>query len=981
MIYQEVFTLPPSEQEFVFVFNQKEYTVYKGMFYCYSKKFQKNVELQQQSVIEINLDVTDDAFETFINACQGKSFNITQENILDLFYLASFWEVQCLEDQINKQIFESNNPDLVFRAVWYKIEKGLPTNNEERCIAEHLETFLEDERMPRLPIPILKKVLYTYQMSQIAPEKKLEFLKKCLLNHGKEAASSFADLVNMPLDEQNLESLLKDKNLVLQPLPHNLAKQCFIESKRKDAYKSIANHLTEALTKLVNELVKRNIKDIEMDDTISNLKSAMEIGDVESPKILSTIYDNGIGVEPNTAMAEQYMRYHEDAPEEIPIVVEFPDSDVRFDINEDEVISQGNRLPKIRFLRGKFREWLDNFKFSKRPTRHPRRPNQLNIMRIIRRTAANTRKASTEKENEDMNENKDENEIQDDNQHEDNIASAEDNKQEETPIESKQSNSMKEEPAESSEMTNKSQSTEELQKAAAQEEHHEESAAPITKSEADGAEILNGNQRIGLGESKRTRRNPMRPRATDYSAADKPVVSEDELMQGNSVHRAPLFKSYDLLNVRNENKGKIPMKSSKAHLPYLIEDSSMLNLGKDSKESLEILKQQSEAGDKDSSFILGVMYSKGIDVDVDISNSIHYYERAMDQGDVRAMFNLGTLYEFDGGENIQNYDKAREYYQRAADLNDKYAQTNLGTMYYSEDVAKAAELFEKAAAQGDSDAQANLGIIYFYGKEPFKKDLSKAFNYFEEASKAGDPDAQVMLGVLYEEGFDGRKPDYEKAVEYYRKSAEQGNPDAQFNLGIMYENGYGVERDVEKTIEWYTHAANNGNSDAMYNLAVIYQYGIDDQGDENKDETQVVHKNPEKAKLYYEKSANEDNVDALFNLGVMNLHGAQELGIEQNNQKAIEFFTKAAELDCVDALFHLGTVYENENQIEKAIPYYEKAADLGSIAALFNLGVLYINGSDGLEPNREKSIEYFKRAADLGDEDAKYNLEQILLMS
>ena len=65
--------------------------------------------------------------------------------------------------------------------------------------------------------------------------------------------------------------------------------------------------------------------------------------------------------------------------------------------------------------------------------------------------------------------------------------------------------------------------------------------------------------------------------------------------------------------------------------------------------------------------------------------------------------------------------KAAELYERAANQGNEYAQYELGKMYeegtgVKKDEKKAAELYEKAANQGNSKAQFQLGQMYEEGR-------------------------------------------------------------------------------------------------------------------------------------------------------------------------------------------------------------------------------------------------------------------------
>jgi len=90
-----------------------------------------------------------------------------------------------------------------------------------------------------------------------------------------------------------------------------------------------------------------------------------------------------------------------------------------------------------------------------------------------------------------------------------------------------------------------------------------------------------------------------------------------------------------------------------------------------------------------------------------------------DEGDARAQFMMGTIYEQGLGV-PQDLEAAARWYRRAADGGNASAQYNLGIFYQfgkgvPKDPAEAARWLLKAAEQGHGRAQNNLSTFYFTG--------------------------------------------------------------------------------------------------------------------------------------------------------------------------------------------------------------------------------------------------------------------------
>jgi len=90
-----------------------------------------------------------------------------------------------------------------------------------------------------------------------------------------------------------------------------------------------------------------------------------------------------------------------------------------------------------------------------------------------------------------------------------------------------------------------------------------------------------------------------------------------------------------------------------------------------------------------------------------------------DEGDVRARFMMGTIYEQGLGV-PKDLEAAARWYRLAADGGNASAQYNLGIFYQfgkgvPKDPAEAARWLLKAAEQGHGRAQNNLSTFYFTG--------------------------------------------------------------------------------------------------------------------------------------------------------------------------------------------------------------------------------------------------------------------------
>ena len=104
----------------------------------------------------------------------------------------------------------------------------------------------------------------------------------------------------------------------------------------------------------------------------------------------------------------------------------------------------------------------------------------------------------------------------------------------------------------------------------------------------------------------------------------------------------------------------------------------------------------------------------------DFETALREFRLLAEQGNARAQFRLGSMYDEGDGVPEDNAE-AVKWYRLAAEQGDAFAQTNLGWMYEAgkgvlQDYAEAVKWFRLAAEQGNAGAQRNLGLMYENGK-------------------------------------------------------------------------------------------------------------------------------------------------------------------------------------------------------------------------------------------------------------------------
>ncbi len=176
--------------------------------------------------------------------------------------------------------------------------------------------------------------------------------------------------------------------------------------------------------------------------------------------------------------------------------------------------------------------------------------------------------------------------------------------------------------------------------------------------------------------------------------------------------------------------------------------------------------------------------------------------------------------------NEGNFEVALSVWGNLAKQGDARAQYALGVMYefgqgVEHSYATAARWYEKAATKGYAMARNNLAMLFEDGLGVVKSE-EKAVNYYHQAALQGLPSSQYNLALMFYEGI-GVEQNYSVAVQWLHKSATQGFASAQYNLGIMYQKGQGTEQDHVEAAKWFIEAINTGAKKARGGLQALLE--------------------------------------------------------------------------------------------------------------------------------------------------------------
>lgn len=260
-----------------------------------------------------------------------------------------------------------------------------------------------------------------------------------------------------------------------------------------------------------------------------------------------------------------------------------------------------------------------------------------------------------------------------------------------------------------------------------------------------------------------------------------------------------------------------------------------------------------------------------------------------------------------------------------------------------------------AAGEGSADLKAlyEEAKDYWYGINGKEYNREAARERFRAVADGGYADAWYYLGKMTLASVDEGR--YEAAMACYETGAGLGSLLCLCGQGQMYTSGKGVELDYAKAKALFEQALDAGCVEANEGLSGLYLYG---KGVEADGRTAVA---------YAEKALEANEIgfrlNAMTHIAHAYLNG---IGVEQDNEKAMEMYRKAAEIGTSAAFANYGDCYYYGNGVEQdyaeAIKWYEKAAEKGNT---YDLALCYYEGK-GVEQDYAKAMELFLQCLDSG---------------
>lgn len=255
-------------------------------------------------------------------------------------------------------------------------------------------------------------------------------------------------------------------------------------------------------------------------------------------------------------------------------------------------------------------------------------------------------------------------------------------------------------------------------------------------------------------------------------------------------------------------------------------------------QALAELTERATLGGNNAQYFLGSLYNAGKSVNRDLTAAVYWWQKAAEQGNMMACYDLGVAYRDGHGGLIKDFKRAAELFETAANKGLYLAQYNLATLYktgqgVAKNPVKAAEWYKAAADQDDAESQYELAKFHFFGRGGLSENPDEAKALFKKAAEQNHAEAQYALGEICAKGIGVRNVgrNFTKAIYWWGRAAMLENADAQYALARYYGGTYPGARDIppnpQEALKWLKKAAAQEHKDAQNALGEFYYHKSD----------------------------------------------------------------------------------------------------------------------------------------------------------
>ncbi|KAG2220900.1 hypothetical protein INT45_013029, partial [Circinella minor] len=361
-----------------------------------------------------------------------------------------------------------------------------------------------------------------------------------------------------------------------------------------------------------------------------------------------------------------------------------------------------------------------------------------------------------------------------------------------------------------------------------------------------------------------------------------------------------------------------------------------LGLTMDASRAVQHLTVSANAGYAPAQRALGLMHAQGIGVLKDDVKAHQLYQKAVAQGDIRAIGLLAEQNEHGRGC-IMDLKNALKLYNKAANAGSVAAQLSLAELLQRiGHRAQAFTWFEKVANTSSSSLPpSSLSTTNENDNNNNNNSSDLNIDFIQQRNTA-----RLMVARYRLQGLGGVEKKIAWAFNELITLADCDHfIDAYYWVAACYEEGVFVQRNIRKAFEYYEKAATHGDTDGQFQVAFMLANGV------SEPPVVFIKRNHAKAFEWYSKAADAGHKTAQYSLGLYYLNAIQPV-TKIDNEKAAHLFERAASQGVIVAMIQLAKIMlkSNSGQEQEALYWLRRAASQGDAAGMRELAAAYESG-------------------------------------
>ena len=212
-------TLNNKIEDYAIIYDQEIYLVNPILFSKLSTKF---IQIYQQFPGKYEIPIVNysrDTFETFITACERRSFTATHENVLELRQIAEEWGVLSLIKYCNTYIEKNNIQDIPPIEIVSNLIKAVENSTENvidsniKLASMKFQQVLNDPRFSTLPTDVIYRIITLVERRPENQRSLINFVIK-LFEKSPEIAVPLVLRINYDiLDDEDYNSIFTNNEM------------------------------------------------------------------------------------------------------------------------------------------------------------------------------------------------------------------------------------------------------------------------------------------------------------------------------------------------------------------------------------------------------------------------------------------------------------------------------------------------------------------------------------------------------------------------------------------------------------------------------------------------------------------------------------------------------------------------------------------------------------------------------------------------